>query len=126
MRFFRLFIMSLALLGLCYSGHGLVKMADSREFKSVQEMAERGNAEAQRALGEAYSAGYLVRKNDDEALKWLTLSAEKGNASAQLSLASLCSRMGDKEGAARWLEKARINGCVGAARSVAELDFNSL
>lgn len=126
MRFSKIAALLVVIIGVCYGARGLMDVADSREFKSVQELAQSGNSDAQRVLGEAYSAGYLVGRDDSEALKWLTLSAEQGNPSAQLSLASLYSRMGDGEAASRWLERARINGCVGAARSVSELGFNSL
>lgn len=126
MRFSKIAALLALIIGVCYGAQGMMDVADSREFKSVQDLAKSGNSDAQRVLGEAYSAGYLVGRDDREALKWLTLSAEQGNPSAQLSLASLCSRMGDKDAASKWLERARINGCVGAARSVSELEFNSL
>ncbi len=126
MRFSKIAALLAVIIGVCYGAQGLVDVADSREFKSVQELAKSGNSDAQRVLGEAYSAGYLVGRDDNEALKWLRLSAEQGNASAQLSLASLYSRIGDKDSASKWLERARVNGCLGAARSVSELGFNSL
>lgn len=126
MRFLKIVALLVAVIGVCYGSQGIIDVADSREFKSVQEMALAGNSDAQRALGEAYGAGYLINKDEEKALKWLTLSAEQGNPSAQLSLASLYSRTGDLKKAAIWLEKARINGCIGAARSISDLALNSL
>ena len=126
MRFSKIAALLAVILGVCYGAQGLVDVADSREFKSIQELARSGNSDAQRVLGEAYSAGYLVRRDDREAMKWLTLSAEQGNPSAQLGLASLYSRMGDLKSAEMWLERAKVNGCIGAARSVSDLKFNSL
>nr|WP_321501211.1 hypothetical protein [uncultured Dethiosulfovibrio sp.] len=126
MRFSKIAALLAVIVGVCYGAQGLVDVADSREFKSVQELAQSGNSDAQRVLGEAYSAGYLVGRDESEALKWLTLSAKQGNPSAQLSLASLYSRMGDERTASMWLERARVNGCVGTARSVSDLGFNSL
>ncbi|SMG26554.1 tetratricopeptide repeat protein [Dethiosulfovibrio salsuginis] len=126
MRFSKIAALLAVIIGVCYGAQGLVDVADSREFTSVQELAQSGNSDAQRVLGEAYSAGYLVGRDESEALKWLTLSAKQGNPSAQLSLASLYSRMGDERTASMWLERARVNGCVGTARSVSDLSFNSL
>ncbi|EFC90984.1 MULTISPECIES: tetratricopeptide repeat protein [Dethiosulfovibrio] len=126
MNMFKAVFLIFALFSLCVIAPGWVGAVDSQEFQSIHKLAKQGDSEAQRVLGEAYAAGYLVTADRDQALKWLSLSAYQGNATAQMSLASLYAKMGQKDKAEHWLETAKRNGCIGAARSVSEMGLNSL
>lgn len=90
----------------------------------VKQLAEEGNAVAQRYLGYMYDAGYGVKQNFVISADWYRKAAEHGDASAQLNLGAMYV---DGEGveqnyslAFEWYKKAAEQGlkaaqkCLGA------------
>jgi TPR repeat protein len=80
--------------------------------------ADRGHAEAQRALGISYIKGIYTPKDIAEGKEWLTLSALKGDEKSQFSLGELYfnSKYGapDWSKAARWFEASSEQGNASA------------
>ncbi|MDA7897678.1 sel1 repeat family protein, partial [Akkermansiaceae bacterium] len=54
--------------------------------KTIQELAEQGDANAQYNLGGMYFGGEGVPKDYTEAVKWFRKAAEQGNAESQYAL----------------------------------------
>ena len=75
---------------LCVLIVGSTVIADSTEdgasVRSVQNLAEQGDAEAQISLGIMYDYGRGVPEDDTEAVKWYRKAAEQGVAKAQYNL----------------------------------------
>ncbi|VGO17204.1 Secretory immunoglobulin A-binding protein EsiB [Pontiella desulfatans] len=101
-------IATIALLGL-----PLLSFA-ADDIATLQQKAERGDAEAQCSLGSLYYEGSGVLQSYEDAAKWYQLSATQGNAEAQFLL-GLCYSLGSgvpksKELAGEWWHKAAEQG----------------
>ena len=54
-----------------------------KDFKSLKELAEKGDARAQGQLARNYTYGKGVKQNYVEALKWARKAAAQGNSDGQ-------------------------------------------
>ena len=59
------------------------------ELSTIQELAHRGDIEAQNNLGVLLQSGVVVEQNIPEAIKWFRLAAEQGSALTQSTLGSI-------------------------------------
>src|SRR5450759_3597993 len=57
-----------------------------QQFKTLQQKAEQGDAEAQFNLGVMYTNGYGVWQDYAQAAAWFLKAAEHGDAMAQIAL----------------------------------------
>ena len=89
---------------------GAASVAQSPEFKAIQERAGNGAAWAQFDLGQRYEFGDGVKADSKKAVKWYRKSAEQGLAQAQYNLARMYQAgdgvQPDCKEAANWLRKA--------------------
>ena len=96
----------LSVLLLCFL---LVSCGEERE-KTIQELAEAGDVDAQNNLGEMYETGRDFAK----AIEWYRKSAEQGNAHGQFKLGTMYSRsLGvpfDDVEAVKWYRKSAEQG----------------
>ena len=83
-------------------------------FEQLQQMAVKGDPNAQNALGLRYATGDGVKLNEQEAVRWFIKAAEQGNVLAQSKLGSIYySGRGvsqDPNRAYFWMAVARLNG----------------
>ncbi len=66
-----------------------VSFAETVDFKSIEDSANRGDARAQYALAKLYYNGEGVTKDLTKAVEWYQKAADQGDAKAQLSLGGL-------------------------------------
>ncbi|MGD9761864.1 MAG: tetratricopeptide repeat protein [Candidatus Izemoplasmatales bacterium] len=94
-------------------------------FEQIESKANRDFSIWQDDLPYFDLNGRGVEPNDEEALKWIKLSADLGYVNAQVALGDLYDwGMGvkeDKKEAAKWYEKAAVNGNTIALRKMASL-----
>ena len=107
---------------------------------SLNELAERGDAEVQFILGGMYENGAGVRQDKGEAIRWYQKAAEQGHIEALKNLNELAGRgdaevqfiLGgmyengigvrqDKGEAIRWYQKAAEQGHIEALKNLNEL-----
>lgn len=97
-------------------------------FKNCQNLAERGDANAQNQLGNMYLKGENCTKNETEAAKWYEKSAEQGNVNAQLNLGWMYENgvgVGQNLSEAfRWYEQSANQGNVEAQLRVGTMYFD--
>ena len=86
------------------------KKEPANSLQYYQELAERGDVDAQAELGSIYLEGRGVPQNYEEALKWFRKAAEKGHAGAQFHLGIMYAKgLGTKrdyDEAIKWLRQA--------------------
>ena len=58
----------------------------AQDINTLEQQAQKGDAEAQYNLGEMYAIGRVVPKNYAQAHKWFRLAADQGNTDAQYIL----------------------------------------
>lgn len=87
----------------------------------LRELAEDGNAHAQRWLAASYEFGAFMEKNEGLVEHWLTKAAEQGYYAAQDELAKWFRGRQNKAKAARWYMKAALQGVGTAQYSLATL-----
>lgn len=63
-------------------------------LRETQNLAEKGEPEAEFNLGNMYAAGRGVAKDDAAALRWYRAAAEKGDAKAQYGVGYMSTRGG--------------------------------
>jgi hypothetical protein len=106
---FKLFIFS-CLFSLCVN----VQAEEHPAEPVIQQLAGKGDAQAQARLGAMYILGSGVEKDEQKAAEWLLKSATQGNVDAQLIIAAMYDRgMGvksDVKMATKWYEKAAAQG----------------
>jgi hypothetical protein len=92
---------------------------------SLQEAAERGDAEAQFELAVAYEKGLLVNQDTAWAARWYGRAAFRGHSEAQYKYASLklTGARQDLSGAYRWLTIAALQGHGRADEARAKLEL---
>lgn len=87
---------------------------EAASFEQVQQMAVKGDPNAQNALGLRYATGDGVKLDEKEAVRWFIRAAEQGNVLAQSKLGSIYySGRGvpqDSNRAYFWMAVARLNG----------------
>ena len=87
---------------------------EAASFEQVQQMAVKGDPNAQNALGLRYATGDGVQLDEKEAVRWFIKAAEQGNVLAQSKLGSIYySGRGvpqDLNRAYFWMAVARLNG----------------
>ena len=87
---------------------------EAASFDQLQQMAVKGDPNAQNALGLRYATGDGVQLDEKEAVRWFIKSAEQGNVLAQSKLGSIYySGRGvpqDPNRAYFWMAVARLNG----------------
>ena len=101
---------ALSVLLLCF----LLASCGEEKEKTIQELAEAGDADAQYSMGWMYDTGDGVPKDYAEAVKWYRKAAEQGHAVAQFNLGVMYA---DGEGvpkdmaeATKWIRKAAEQG----------------
>lgn len=110
---------------LWYGVPGTARFRQRIMVKTIRELAENGDADAQNALGGAYYIGeispFRLGRNDKEAVKWSTKAAEQGNDMAQCLLGHLYFEgkgvAQDYSVAAMWYTKSAQQGRVVLAQS---------
>jgi hypothetical protein len=92
---------------------------------SLQEAAERGDAEAQFELAVAYEKGLRVNQDTAWAARWYGRAAFRGHSEAQYKYASLklTGARQDLSGAYRWLTIAALQGHGKADEARAKLEL---
>ena len=87
---------------------------EAASFEKLQQMAVKGDPNAQNALGLRYATGDGVKLDEKEAVRWFIRAAEQGNVLAQSKLGSIYySGRGVPQDANRayfWMAVARLNG----------------
>ena len=90
------------------------KPTPEQQFKTVQQKAEQGDAEAQFNLGVMYTNGYGVWQDYAQAAAWFLKAAEHGDAKAQIALGYACAKgqgvPQDDAQALAWYRKAADQG----------------
>jgi TPR repeat protein len=85
-----------------------------QQFKTVQQKAEQGDAEAQFTLGGMYTNGYGVWQDYAKAAAWFLKAADHGDAKAQIALGYACAKgqgvPQDDARAMAWYRKAAEQG----------------
>ncbi|MFZ0759576.1 MAG: GAF domain-containing protein, partial [Candidatus Sulfotelmatobacter sp.] len=61
---------------------------ETATLDQLQQLAEKGNPEAENALGLRYASGDGVTQDDKEAAAWFTKAAENGSVKAQVALST--------------------------------------
>ena len=86
--------------------------------RELRRLAEGGNAEAEYLLGTFLMNGLNGKRDPLAARQWLEKAAAQGHAPAAFSLSNLLAESDppDREGAARWLARARELGYVPPTR----------
>jgi len=96
-------------------------------LRLLTPLAERGDADAQRALGFMYEHGYGVVQHYKTAAKWYILAAEAGVAEAQLYLGIMYQRgkgvAQDNQAAFKWLTLAAEKGEADAKFELGSMYF---
>lgn len=105
---------ALAYLSLLPATQSVAFDTDEIDIASLEQAAEKGDAEAQFTLGSAYQMGEGVPQNDIKGVYWMKKSANQGNVDAQFNL-GMAYRGGygvplDLITAYMWLELAVKNG----------------
>jgi len=97
-------------------------------LSSLQQEAERGNAEAQFNLGNMYSNGQGVMKDFIKAYKWYRQAANQGQAEAQLLLGQTYHSgrimAQDYREAIKWYQKAAEQGRAEAQFYLGSIYYN--
>jgi len=82
-------IISIAFLCIIFQITPINAHAETSYFHELKNLADQGNAEAQRRLGIAYANGSGgIQKNNESAMHWLTKAALNDDNEAQLYLAA--------------------------------------
>jgi|GEM_PF-5101628 len=93
----------------------------------LRKAAERGNAEAQRALGSMYMNGRGVARDDELAVVWLRQAAEQGTIPAQYYLGLMYANgrgiARDDAMAVMWWQKAAEKGHAEALQALRKWDL---
>lgn len=100
--------------GLFQVANAETAVAQEDDFKTLLELAENGDVEAQYKIALKYDLGKGVAENIDEALKWYLKAAEEGDALAQYRLGLLYSSgqkvPKDMDKAVKWYGKSAAQG----------------
>ena len=99
--------------------------AYKRQFKTMLQRAEEGDANAQNSVGGAFAMGDGVVEDDEAAYRWLRKAAEQGHAAAQYNLFLLSTQKRDSENTleapVKWLQRAANQGVLQAQFRLAEV-----
>lgn len=97
---------------------------DKFDASALQQLAERGNADAQFELGVRYLGGEGLTKDEKKASEWLQKSADQHNLAAMNALGTLHEEgvglAKDEKKAFEWYEKAAKYGFPLAQQNLAE------
>lgn len=86
-------------------------IAKSREFVAIEQLAKRGNAEAQFKLGMSYQLGNDdVKAEESKAMLWLSRAAEQGYNPAIAAYGLALYKAGQQAQSMYWIKVAATNG----------------
>lgn len=106
------------------------KTTPEEQFKTLQQKAEQGDAEAQFNLGVMYTNGSGVWQDYAQAAAWFRKAADQGDAMAQIALGYACAKgqgvPQDDVQAAVWYRKAADQGYADAQNNLAVMYANGV
>lgn len=79
---------------------------EERYFQKINDVAQRGNPDAQFRIGRCFDKGYHIKENKEEAKKWYTLAAEQGSSSSKVNLGDIYYEEGNVASAMKYFEEA--------------------